>query len=48
MHLFLEKQNQICVERGLSCNNVVKGPMVKILKYGLEGDNNHDIWNVDH
>ena len=41
------KGDKICMDTGLKCKETAKGPIQRILKYTLNGDDNTDIWNMD-
>jgi len=47
LKLFLDEKNAPFIESGLKCNESAKGPIRRVLKFSLEGDDNCGIWNQD-
>ncbi len=45
--IYLKGNNEMRINRGLNGTQETKGPLSRILKFTLEGDDNDDIWNMD-
>lgn len=45
--MYLKENNEMRISRGLNCTQESKGPLSRILKFTLDGDDNDDIWQMD-